>query len=80
MAPGGDAGSVRASGLARVSLRLPTSVTTVHVTDSEALAEAAESLGAAHLFFLTTALSMQGATMGYDLTRDGMRIPGENPS
>lgn len=63
MAPEGNVGSMWASGL-------PTLVTTVHLTNSEALAKAAGCLGAAHLLFLTTALSMQGAIMGYVLTRD----------
>lgn len=79
MVPGGDAGSMWASGLPRASLRIPASGPIVYLTDSEALAEAPGSLGTAHLLFLSTALSMQ-MIMGYDLTRDGMRIRGENRS
>jgi hypothetical protein len=80
MAPGVNDGSMWVSGLPRASLRLPTCVTTVYLTDSEALAEATGSLETAHLLFLTTALSMQGMITGYDLTRDSMRIRKENQS
>lgn len=48
---------------------------TVYLTDSEALAEAAGCLGTS-----LPQLSLCRMIIGYDLTRDGVRIRGENRS